>query len=67
MPTPLTKINKQKHNTMYKMIMNYAPDVLLRDLAQQYADGKMTLTVFADTFASLIDEVRKQNVKLENA
>lgn len=52
---------------MYKMIMNYAPDVLLRDLAQQYADGKMTLTVFADTFASLIDEVRKQNVKLENA
>lgn len=58
--------NATKDTPLAVMIMDFEPDVLLRDLARQYSEGRMTLTDFTATFADIINDAARQNAVFKN-
>jgi hypothetical protein len=61
-----TKNATTKDTPLAVMIMDFEPDVLLRDLARQYAAGKMSLTEFTMVFADTVNAAIQQKVEFKN-
>ena len=63
-----TKQTHKTYNTMKKarLVMNIAPDVLLKDLAKQYVDGRMSTLEYLDAMKALADDMVKCNCTLNS-